>query len=332
MTSQAPPIVILGVSRRSGTNFLGRLLECHADCASPADPLREDHLLRDAPRLVRYARAASRRWPRRWGDRQRARDDLLRHLGGGLLGFLQDSTGDARVVTKTPSPQHIDLYPRLFPQAYVLLLVRDGRSVTESLVRGFGFSYERAMREWRAGARRIVAFQRAVPEPQRVGLRVAVVRYERLVGSFDEEMARLLRFLDLDPDRFDREAARRLPVYGSSFVRTAAGELTWKPVERTASFDPSRRYASWGRFRHGRFAWRAGRYQRALGYTTEAPGGVLWSAVNVVMDLARPVVLARDALVVAVRRWRRMTRSGDAVPRRGRAPGGAEQPRGTGVP
>lgn len=302
----APPIVILGVSRRSGTNFTARLLECHADCAAPGDPLREDHLLRDAPRLVRYARAAARRWPHRWGDREVARAELLRHLGSGLLSFLQDRADGPRVITKTPSPEHLELYPALFPQAHVVLLVRDGRSVTESLVRGFGFSYERAMLEWRAGARRIARFIRA--RPHQDDLHVILVRYERLVGAFDSEIPRLLRFLELDPQRFDYRAARDLPVYGSSFVRTTSGELTWKPVERTDTFDPSRRFEGWNRLRHERFAWCAGRVQRALGYDVDARGGAGWAAVNVVLDLLRPLVLLKDLLLVAVRRGRRAAR------------------------
>src|SRR5215470_3434851 len=134
------PILVVGISRRSGTNYLASLLAMHPDCAPPRAPLAEDHLLRDAPLLAEYARRASECWPERWGDRDDARTRLERSLGGALGAFLADGVDAPRIVTKTPSPEHLELVSLLLPDAPVVVLLRDGRSVVESLVSGFRFS------------------------------------------------------------------------------------------------------------------------------------------------------------------------------------------------
>jgi hypothetical protein len=287
------PILVVGISRRSGTNFLASLLQLHEDCAPPSPPLREDHLLRDADVLLDYTHRVSRRWPERWGDPDEARVRLAHHLGHGLAAFLADGVRAPRVVAKTPSPLHLSLYPQLLPEARVVVLLRDGRSVVESLVRGFRWSFPKAVDEWRAGADAILDFQRNVLPPQ-PHLRARIVKYEDLVARPDAALRELLEFCALDPERYDFAAATNAPVIGSSFVRAEGRKLTWQPVERAAGFDPSSRFATWHRSQHERFEHLAGEQQRALGYESEARGGAAWDIVNVARDAARPAVRVRD--------------------------------------
>lgn len=315
MSARPPgPILVVGISRRSGTNFLASLLQMHPDCAPPAAPLREDHLLRDAPVLLDYAWRAAERWPHRWGDREAARARLERHLGDGLAAFLADGCEAPRVVSKTPSPEHLLHYPRLLPDAHVIVLLRDGRSTVESLVRGFRWSFAKAAGEWRRGAAAIVEFQRVMQSQPR-DLRYRIVRYEDVVADADTVLRDLLEFCALDPARFDFDAARNAPVIGSSFVRDDAGKLTWKPVDREGGFDPTARYASWRPTQHARFEHLAGELQRALGYDATPVDGALWGAYNAVSDAARPLTVARDKAVVqylARKRAARPPRSTDS--------------------
>jgi hypothetical protein len=291
------PILVVGISRRSGTNFLASLLTQHPDCAAPAAPLREDHLLRDAPLLLDYARRTSERWPLRWGDRDDARTRLERHLGEGIAAFLADGSSAPRVVSKTPSPEHLSSYPHLLPNAYVIVLLRDGRSTVESLVRGFRWSFAKAADEWRRGARAILEFQRDVASNgTAASLRCRVVRYEDVVADPVATVRDLLEFCGLDPQRYDFDAARNAPVIGSSFVRDAHGELTWTPVDRAAAFQPTERFANWRPVHHARFEHLAGEYQRALGYDTVATDADAWRGYNRAADLARPIVGLRDDL------------------------------------
>ena len=294
----SPPILVVGISRRSGTNFLASLLQMHGDCAAPRAPLKEDQLLRDAPLLREYAHKTAERWPLRWGDRDDARTRLEHHLGNGLAAFLADGVAAPRVVSKTPNPEHLDLYPALMPDAHVVVLLRDGRSAVESLVSGFRFSFRKAVDEWATGAEAILHFQRAVL-PANPGLRVRFVRYEDVVADPDDQLRALLEFCDLDPARFDFDAARSAPVIGSSFERTEAGGLTWQPVERSSDFSPTARFEGWNRAKRERFEWLAGDLQRALGYPSSgtAGGSSSWQAYNRASDVLTPLVRGRDRAV-----------------------------------
>jgi hypothetical protein len=304
------PILVVGISRRSGTNFLASLLQLHPDCAPPEAPLREDHLLRDADLLLEYARRASERWPHRWGDREAARKRLEGHLGDGIAAFLHHGVGAPRVVSKTPSPEHLSSYPALLPGARVIVLLRDGRSTVASLVHGFKWSFAKAVDEWARGAEAILDFQHRVL-PSHPDLHARIVKYEDVVAKPREELASLLEFCDLDANRFDFDRAIDAPVIGSSFARADGGKLTWQPLEREEGFDPTERYSSWRRRQHERFEHVAGDLQRALGYESTGHGGAQWALYNAAGDVARPVMRARDRAVAAYLHRRSASRRAD---------------------
>ena len=282
---------------RSGTNFLASLLLCHCDCAAPAPPIAEDHLLRDAGLLERYAHRTARHWPRRWGDREEAQAALVRSLGAGLELFLTSRTDGIRTVTRTPHTDNLRLMPQLLPDTDLILLVRDGRSVTASLVHGWRWSLDQAIKEWRRGARDILHFIGQTDGRRRC----LVVRYEDLVHDLDVAADTLLEFTGLDPRGFDRDKAAELPIIGSSYIRDFDDQLTWKPVARTGHFDPATRFEDWSSAEHERFNWLAGKEQLALGYPIECVDGplVARAARNVAHDVVGPV---RDLLKISARR------------------------------
>jgi hypothetical protein len=197
---------------------------------------------------------------------------------------------------KTPSTENLHLASELFPEVPVVILVRDGRAAAESLHTGFRRSYSGAIKTWREGARRALA--------ARDGL--LVVKYEDLVAEPEKELTRILDFAGLDRGRFDFDAARRLPVFGSSFVKVDGG-LTWEPQEKPDDFDPAERFASWTRRRHQRFNWLAGREQTALGYEIDDNDSDRGAGYNLALDAAAPLMRLRDALMHL--RWR--VRSGN---------------------
>ena len=55
----------------------------------------------------------------------------------------------------------------------------------------------------------------------------------------------LLVLLDLEPSVFDRAAAERLPVRGSSTYRGGGERVHWTAVEKTSAFDPVERWRTW---------------------------------------------------------------------------------------
>ncbi len=263
------PVLVLGISPRSGTNHLEQLLCLHRDCAPGRQPIREDFFLEVADHLLAFGEDVRRRWDPAWGHVDEATmADLYRELGDGLLRFLTVDP-QRRLVAKTPSVVNLPHVFTLFPTATVLLLVRDGRAVVESCVRTFGWDFDLATRRWAAAADTIADFLRRRPSPDR---QVQLLRYEALVSDPAGAVSRLLESLDLDPAGYDFAAVEHLPVRGSSVHRgSGRHEVHWEPVARDATFDPLRRWQSWDTARHERFAWLAGRQQRALGYDLVVP-------------------------------------------------------------
>jgi hypothetical protein len=260
------PVLIFGLTPRTGTNYLWDLLCLHPGCAPGREPIREDFFLDHADLLLDFVRSVRARWDPRWGEvSDETLADLSSSIGQGLLDFLTVDT-DRRLVTKNPSVTNISDVFTLFPAAQVIVLVRDGRAVVESCVRTFAWDFDLATRRWAAAAATALRFLNGRPPDDPA---VRMMRYEDLVADPRGQMTQLLSFLGLDIAHYDLAAAERLPVRGSSVFRGGKTQVHWDPVERTLDFDPLLRWANWSAEHHRRFAWLAGRQHVALGYGLE---------------------------------------------------------------
>lgn len=281
----ADPIFILGILPRCGTNFLSDLLCEHPDCGAPA-PIWEDFLVAHADLLDRYVSTVCGRWDPSWDADEATRTRLALHLGSGLLSFLAEHADAKRVVTKTPRVDNLDYFFRMFPDAYLLILVRDGRAVVESGVKTFGWYRDSAIHKWADAARTILEFD-AAHKASADTKRYRIVRYEDLWTNLEEELHAILVFLDLDVNAYDFRVATSLPVRGSSTVRQRGSDaMHWEPVEKASDFDPMSRWRDWSRARHERFNWVAGHYLTRLGYELQysSSNRFLWSLWNAVHD------------------------------------------------
>jgi len=279
------PIFIQGVLGRSGTNYLARLLALHPHCR--LSPISEDWLLAESHHLMRYATEVGARWRRDpdWDLPPGLEQRLLRRLGEGMLALLSDGAEGQRVVTKTPNVQWLGNFYQLFPQASLLVLVRDGRSVAESARRSFGDDPLQVARWWAWAARQILAFDRDNRDRRHYRL----VRYEDLVRDPEGEMHGILRAADLDIDVFDFAQIHDLPVFGSSTFRNEAGEWEWKTMPTTDGAVSLDRWKGWSRAEHERFNRIAGEALSEFGYEPEPPAGsrlsrsfrnVLWATLD----------------------------------------------------
>ena len=287
-------IFILGMMPRTGTHFLTNLLCLHPDCVR--SPLEEDDLLTGAHLLARYVNTLHRRWDAVMGEANPGNPELLYCcLGHGLLEFLRltklqgvdEYAGQAKVSTlAVPSPArplrlvarnirvtHLDYFFKLFPQAHLLLLIRDGRAVVESSVRTFGHEFESQIRAW---ARAADALHQFDCNPQHAGHRYLLVRYEDLYTQTEKAMRRILTFLNLEEHHYDFQAALHLPVVGSSTFKRGAGPVHWMPLVKTPEFDPLARTAHWSRAQHVRFNWLAAAQLERLGYAPKTSPGARW--------------------------------------------------------
>jgi protein-tyrosine sulfotransferase len=280
----ADPIFILGVMPRSGTNYLWDLICSHPDCAPAREPIHEDLFLQHAHLLKAYTGAVQRAWDPAWGV---FADDLpaklSASLGDGLISFLWVER-NRRLVTKSPSVRNLALFFCLFPQARLLILIRDGRSAVQSAMTTFNWDFDTAAHLWAEGAEEIRQFDQA---HRNSGLSYRIVRYEDLVDDVEPVMAELLDFLDLDRDRFDFAAAAGLPIRGSSaFFGPGRAAVNWEPVEKDAAFAPKERWREWDPILLRRFEWIAGDQLRRFGYqgSPDRPTSVLWPLGQRMLD------------------------------------------------
>jgi protein-tyrosine sulfotransferase len=328
-------IFILGISVRSGTTYLQDLLRLHPDCDVDGVELEEDHFLAYADRLVEYTKLVTRNWKSGPEQLRRERDLVCQCIGDGLLSYLRLQVGNRRelagrrngkplraLVTKTPSITNLHLFFKMFPNADLLILLRDGRSVTESTMKTFYRSFVEEAGRWAAGCAQI---QRFVETESNRGGRFLLVRYEDLYSRTEAELRKVMEFLRLDPAVYDFSAAMNIPVRGSSTLRQNGAEwsqsalapgIHWNPVPKTPDFRPLERWSHWNRAQHERFNWIAGSWLEYFGYEVKAYRGNrwLWTIWNVVLDIC-PIEKATHL-------WRKIRRevqfasnaSGQAVP------------------
>jgi hypothetical protein len=272
------PILVIGLTQRSGTNHLLDLLLQHPQCTS-ARSLDEDHFLRSSGPLRWFVGTLYNRWVPEWTARDRTAD-LTACLGDGFLQFLDLLAAEERaadgeqhvqtrfLVTKTPHAANLRYTFDFFPSAKLLVLVRDPRAVVESASAGFGWSHDLSMSRWADAAREVVEARRAASWRPEQAL---VVRYEDLVQNMEEEVVRILAFCGLPVEEYDFAGASALGVRGSSFFRGSQGKVHWQPVTPTEDFNPVERRMQWTPAMKRRLAWTCGDGMREFGYTEDAP-------------------------------------------------------------
>jgi hypothetical protein len=272
---------ILGVSQRSGTNFLYRILNLHPHCAGPG-PIWEDCFLYHSETLAAFTEGMYKQWDSTWEVEEKLGGSplLLRCLGGAIENFLRrqlsprgekitESQGRSKpnqikvLLTKTPTALGLHHFWDLFPDAKLILLVRDGRAVVESMTVSFGASSEDAMRTWRDNAKRIHAFR---SEHENKTNKFLVLKYEDIMEDERSSLLQILEFLELDTDLFDFDALQSLGVTGSSEAKKKDGVVHWQRQEKTSDFNPLARADHWSQQRHERFNWVAGKQMEDLGY------------------------------------------------------------------
>ena len=97
------PVLIFGLTPRTGTNYLWDLLRMHPACAGGREPIREDFFVEHAGRLDDFVREVRGRWDPAWTSTvdEGTVAELHAALGAGLLTFLR-TDDERRLVTKNP--------------------------------------------------------------------------------------------------------------------------------------------------------------------------------------------------------------------------------------
>lgn len=263
------PVLIFGVMPRSGTNFVRDLLAMHPDVAADPGRLWEFPLLHSAKAMSDFTDQFVSFFPRnaevvgQW--------DALAMLAGAWLRELQNEAGQKRILLKTPHVQYLSLAPYIFPGAKIILCLRDGRDVTVSTLGTFSKwsparkTFSQLAREWQLGTKAILSFS---PGQAHANPDIAIVRYEDMVLNPVQSVESMLAHVELDPQSYPMEKIETLPVRGSSRSKSKQDER-WKPQEKTADFNPIRRWESWSAAQRARFDRIAGQTLEAAGYDRE---------------------------------------------------------------
>lgn len=189
-------LVFLVGARRSGTNWLQRIVCSHPDAvAVPSETHLFSHGLAPLAARFQHGAVSSPKTARVYLPRDEAHDmlrDVADRVFGGLAASLAPSA--QLIVERTPwHVYHLDLIGAVYPDAAVVHIIRDGRDVARSLLsQEWGPTrMADAAEEWRSA----VAAARAHGPTL---LRFREVRYEELLADPGGHLAELYRWLGLD--------------------------------------------------------------------------------------------------------------------------------------
>lgn len=238
-SERLPAIMLHGVMRRSGTNFVGDLINLHPDlCGYPGDIfetpfLASGHLLSEAQEV--FLNGYQRNREKIGGS------DFLPLFGAAFIAYLHSMVpNDKQMLVKVPGVEQIWQFSKVFPYERLVILQRDGRDLVASTMKSWPDNdFETICARWDKSQQLILELQ---DRPE--GERVCFVRFEDAVANPKSFVKDLLGYLGGSEERYPYDLVDKLPVKGSSSIKVD-GKMTWKAVEKPKSFNPVGRWAAW---------------------------------------------------------------------------------------
>lgn len=220
---------LVGV-RRSGTNWLRRIVDAHPDAnVIPGETYLFSHGLAPLDERVQHGLAGSARTGFLFTDRDRYLDAVRDLCDELLLGYLDTLDHPGRLLAeRTPDHvRHLDLIGAVYPDAPVVHIIRDGRDVARSLVsqpwRSAPATYREAAHEWVSG---IEAARAAAPRLARY----LEVSYEAMLADPVRQVPVLYEFLGLDagPEVVERAVVEAGVAYNVDPKDRNVGAAKWR--------------------------------------------------------------------------------------------------------
>jgi hypothetical protein len=281
-----------GVRIRSGTNYIAQVMACnpHIQSVPPGKTTDEFPVLRDMEHWEKGFSAFLHQYkgPRDVYDFGR----FLPYFGTAWMEYVVDtfSLQPGHVFLKDPSVRNIDRFFDVFPEAKLILLVRDGRDNVASSVRAglakratttfaekskmrinnlLRRDFRTAANDWAGAVRRIVEFDekfRATP----LATRYMILRYEDIYRNPRPMAERLFQFMEVPFDSSILDAVENAEVVGSSFFGASGKEdatkPNWKATPKTEAFQPMGRWKDWTVLERNLFKRIAGEQLIRMGY------------------------------------------------------------------
>lgn len=147
----------------------------------------------------------------------------LRTVIDQTYGYFARTQGKRRWCEKTPMhAQHIAALHAIFPDAYFIHMIRDGRSSAASFHRRWGYIPQRTIYRWRsviAAARRQAAAS---------GARYVEVFYEKLTEDPETQMRRVCDFIGVEYEDAVLSVSRKPKHSGSSADTIVQSAPRWR--------------------------------------------------------------------------------------------------------
>jgi hypothetical protein len=281
-----------GVRIRSGTNYIAKVMSCnpHVQLVPPKKTTDEFPVMRNMEIWEKGFTAFLGQYKGPRGTYEFRR--FLSYFGAAWLRYLVDlfSLQPGHVFLKDPSVRHLDRFFEMFPDAKLIILVRDGRdnvasSEKAALARRTDMSLARksrtrlnhllmrdfvqAARDWAVSVDRIVRFDEEF-KCSPLASRYLIVRYEDIYRSPREMGRRLFEFMEVPWDDAILDAVENAEVVGSSFYgaegREDARKPNWTATPKSEAFQPIGRWSGWNGLRKKLFKRIAGRQLIQMGY------------------------------------------------------------------
>jgi Sulfotransferase family len=223
-------------ARRSGTFWLQRIITAHPEVAPvPSESFFFSHAI--APLMERFQDISfdAPSTGRIYAERELLLDAVRDFSDQIFRQFEQPGT--TRISERTPwHVQHLELMGAIYPDAYYVHIVRDGRDAVRSLASmpWFEGSLEEAAAEWRSCV--LAPRQCELPE------RYVEVRYEELLSDPGRQIPELYERLGLDtsPDAVGRAFAEaKVETNTDPLTRVGAGKWreTWSASQLATFMD-----------------------------------------------------------------------------------------------
>jgi hypothetical protein len=224
-------IFVVG-ARRSGTNWVGRIIGTHPDVASITNESYLFHSLGELERRFQHGSKGSWQLATIYVDRPVLVDALRAFCDTVLSTVLEEAPGHPqRLLERTPDHwRQLRLIGEVYPGAHVVHIVRDGRDVARSLVAmPWGpDDLADAAQEW------VDAVQQGRAEGQRLQ-HYAEVRYEALLADPRAGVAALFDALELPVT--DALVEELLAEAGVAYNHDPGMPIA--PAKWTTALDPS---------------------------------------------------------------------------------------------
>jgi hypothetical protein len=234
-----PAIILHGIMRRSGTNYIGELIGRHPNIYSYPGQVWEVPLLSTSPHLIEAQKTFINCYKR---NRNKFRQtDFLPLFGSSFIAYLHSFVPEhQRMLIKVPNVDQIWNFANLFPDEKLVILERDGRDIVASTMKTWPhYDFNQVCIQWQKNQELILKLKSKSGTAS-----IYFAKFEDAVFNPKTFVKDLFEKLGVDGTSYPYDQIDQIPLKGSSEIKVD-GKVTWEDVKKPKSFNPMGRWRSW---------------------------------------------------------------------------------------